>query len=169
MPSRLVFSRAFDLAAGATATSTIEVEGDLSYAQALLLELVVTKAEDDADDNLDVRFQDTTDRVVWNTRGRFEAIVGNATVSATAPETRRLTITQAPIALEATEEGYEPSGSAGGSQPSAGAVINGPFPGKFRDATGWRASWRFQLVKTDTAGDDAEFEGTLRVWAVTGN
>lgn len=161
----LVYSKSFDLAAGATETTNYEIDGDLSRARSLLLELVITEAQDDADDSLDVKFQDTTDRVVWNTRARFATIAGNVTVSASAPEVRRLALLTEGLAIESTEEGYEPSGSAGASELAAGAVLNGPLPARFRNSTGQLAAYRFSLVKTDTAGDDAEFSGTLKVWA----
>ena len=171
MVSRKLHDSTFDTGIG---TQTINVElapVDLSRARELLLELIVTKADTDFADTLDVKFQDTSDRLVWNTRARFTTITGDLPPTTATPLVKRLSVQQL-VDLAATEESYTPSGSLDGSEPSAGSVINGPFPGIFRgqignaQGVGRKPNWRFSLVITD-ADNDADFEGTLRVFAVT--
>ena len=171
MVSREIHRSTFDTGAG---SQTINVELaplDLSHARELLLDLTVTKADLDFADNLDVKFQDTIDRLKWHTRARFPLITGELTPSASAPIYRRLALQQI-VDLAATEESYTPSGSIENVEPASGSVINGPFPGIFRGQVGnaqgvfRQPSWRFSIVVTDSDSDGV-FEGTLRVFAVT--
>lgn len=167
MQSSRVFNYDFDIPPGATSTTNILFNAcDLSHAEALLLELRVTKAEDDVDDLLDIYFQETVDGTIWYDRARFTTLLGNITVSVGAPEIERLTLNQV-VDLASTEERYEPSGSSGGAHITAGSVVNGPFSGKRRTSDGWLPNFRFSIVVTDAAQGDAEFEGNLKVWALS--
>lgn len=170
LQSTKVFEYAFTSAASATATVTQNFPSmDLSHAEALMLEMEITAAAAAASDTIECKLQETSNGTNWNSRARTTTIAGNATVSASAPEYVRATLNQV-VDLASTEEFYEPSGSAGASEITAGTVINGPFPGKVRSAaSGWTASWRIVLTKTDGGGNDAAFSGTVRVFAVTRN
>ena len=166
MQGTLIMDYAFSLAASGTATTNVLLPLlDLSHSHSLLMEFEVTSAATAASDTLEVKLQETSNGTNFNTRARSNTVAGNATVSAAAPKIERLTVEQNGP-LMSTEERYEPSGSAGASEPTAGTVINGPFPGKYRTtATGWTPNWRISLVKTDGGGSDAAFAGTVRIWA----
>lgn len=150
-------------------TLLVPIDVDLSRGDEILIELELTKAQTDAGDTLDVRLQDCTSLTtaeVWNTRARFAQFIGTVTVSAAAPEVRRLAL-QAYGTLPDTEEAYEPSGSAGAAEIAAGTVLNGPFPGVRRlSAGGRKQSWRLKIDVVD-ADSDGDFEGRITVWLRT--
>jgi hypothetical protein len=170
MPTRSVkvHYSTFDTGTG-NQTLTYELnEIDLSFATALLIEAKVTKADTDAADELHIRLQETTDRVVWNTRARLTKFTGDQSPSVTAPEYQRATLNQF-VDLASTEEAYEPSGSAGATDLAEGSVLNGPFPGIYRDATARKRmpNWRFTVTVSGDANTNADFEGSLKLWAVS--
>lgn len=167
MQNSLIFDYTFVLAASATATTNVNLPTlDVSHCIALLLEFGVEAAAVAAGDNLECKFQTTTNGSTWNTRMRTNTVAGNATVSATAPEVYRLTMNQV-VDLASVEESYEPSGSAGAAEVASGTVVNGPIPGKMRGASGWQPSARISLVKNDSGGSDAAFSGYVKIWALT--
>lgn len=146
-----------------TGTQTINEELsklDLSNCVSILMEVILTKALTDAGDTLNVYLQSRGRARVWNDRIAAAQLLGNMTVSESAPEVREYQLQQLGT-LSDTEEAQEPSGSAGGSRLTAGTVRNGPFPGKYVDAAGAPgASWRVQFDVTD-ADADADFEGRV--------
>lgn len=150
----------FDTGAGGQTITTELPLLNLGRAETIALVLKVTKADTDANDTLDVYFDETFDRVTWDNRGRFQQITGDMSPSATAPEVRKLVISSR-IALDATEESYETSGSAGGSDLAAGTVRNGPFAPIFRNTAGIAASHRLRFVVADPTGSNADFEGSV--------
>jgi hypothetical protein len=141
---------------------------DLSYCDALLCKLYITKAAEDAGDTFDVYVEERTNEVTWNQRGRFERITGDMSPSTTAPEERTLVIS-AKVNLDTAEESYEDTGSTGGTSLAAGTVRNGPFAGKLFSSSGppfALATHRVRLEVTD-ADNDGDFEGTVTIYAVT--
>lgn len=169
-PSRRIFK--YDLTIGpgnVTVTQNLPAL-DLSYAQALLIQLYLTTTLTDAADSLDFKFQDTRNGVIWNTRARADAVLGNAGASATAPVVHRLNL-QNKVDLASNEEYYIETGSTGGTELTAGSVRNGPFPGIRRDpgagtgGAGPTASWRVQAVISGDANTNASFIGVVTIWA----
>jgi hypothetical protein len=136
---------------------------DLSSADSLTLRAKITKAAEDAADTLNIRLQESPDGgVTWNTRARLAEITGDMSPSTSAPETREAMVQQFG-ALADAEEALEPSGSAGGTDLSAGTVRNGHLSPPSRTGGVRTSAWRLQVVVVD-ADDDAEFEGTLEVF-----
>jgi len=154
---------AFDTGPTSRTITTPLPPWDISGRLELQCILSVTKADTDAGDTLDVRVQFLlADGLTWNTVARFPAILGSDTPSATAPETRVLTVSNIP--LETTDVAYEPDGSAGGTVITADSVRNGPFPRKYRTSDGWQPSIRLQFAVTD-ADADGDFEGQVLLMA----
>lgn len=141
---------------------------DLSRAWAIMVEIKLTKADTDALDLFDVRFQETSDRVAWHTRARSIQFTGDLSPTPATPEYYRLVVNQI-VDLAATEEAYEPSGSLGASELSAGSVLNGPFPGKYRDkdTKEWKPNARLRFEVSGDADSDADFEGEVRIYALS--
>ena len=156
----------FTIGPGA-ATDLAELnEIDMSSFDCLEMWVKLTTADTDAGDELDVRLQCTTDRVVWHTRARSAAFLGSLSPSSTAPEYQVLRICQT-VDLSANEEVYEPDGSASATAVAVGQVVNGPFPGKYRDATLQKLmpNWRVRAALTD-ANSNASFVGTVEVHGI---
>lgn len=139
---------------------------DLSRFDSLQFEVKFTTMDTDAGDTLNIRLQSTSDRVQWHTRIRFPEFTGSGDPDAAGPEYYRLTVRQLGE-LSADEEAYEPSGSESATDVPAGQVRNGPFPGKYRDATEkkWKPNWRIRSVLVD-ADSNASFIGEFRIWGV---
>lgn len=139
----------------------------MSYSRAVSLvgEIIITSAATAAGDTLTVRLQETPDGVQWDTRWCHTAQVGNSGASTTAPESERVVL-QCDVPLQTAERLYEPTGSAGGTDLSAGTVRNGPLLGRRRAATapggGLSASHRLQFVVAQTSA--AAFTGTYTIW-----
>lgn len=147
---------------GVQTTNTLLDELDLAGCSQIRGTLSVTKALTEGDDLLDVYIQSLAeDGITWNDRAHFGQITGGDSPTVTAPEVRFVNIT-ARIAIEATEEAYESSGSLGGTRLPAGTVRNGPFPDKLYSGGLWVANWRIQVVVVDPTGANADFEG--KVW-----
>lgn len=177
--SRKIHTDTFTLGPGASTTFVSLNPVDLSHARELLVEIKVTTADTDAIDTLDVRLQDCSDPVMaqsptgtagWNDRARSQPFTGDMTPTAAAPEYYRLSIQQL-VDIAATEEAYEPSGSAGAAAIAVGSVINGPFPGTLRGRLGVKEAtripnWRIRYQVVD-ADNNASFIGTTTVWAIT--
>lgn len=138
---------------------------DLSYARAIVGKLTLTKADTDAGDLLDVYFEERTNTLTWNQRGRFEQVIGTASPTTSAPEERTIVIS-ADVNLDTTEESYEDTGSLGGTSLSAGTVRNGPFMGKLYSGGAPVATHRVRIEVTD-ANANADFEGTITFYSVT--
>ena len=146
-----------------TSSVTTELDAiDLSGVQALILILNLTKADTGAGDILDIKFQETGDRVTWNTRARFPNFIGTLSPSATAPETYRMTINTRQD-LSVGEEAYEPDGSAGATALTADQVIHGPLLSPVRSSTGKATAHR--VVFTVTNATAADFEGIFSICA----
>lgn len=151
-----------------SATDVHELDAfDLSRYDVIRFEIVLTTADTDAGDTLDVRLQSTSDRIKWHTRARSTQKLGTLSPSATAPEYENLIVRQTGQ-LSATEEVYEPSGSAGAVEIAAGQVLNGPFPSKYRDTTErkWKPNWRIHYTFVDSDNDGA-MAGVYRIWGVS--
>lgn len=170
MALRNIFDYALATGAGSQ-TINVNVEQDISRAQAITIVLNLTGAATDAGDTLNVRFQETPDDgVTWDTRARFEQFLGTAVVSAAAPE-RRIAVLHARTQLQTTEEYYEPSGSAGATEIAAGTVINGPFYANLHrgsaSLTGQQIHgnrYRVNLAVVD-ANSNGGFSGNIRIWS----
>jgi hypothetical protein len=132
---------------------------DLSRRQAILMEMAITAALTDSADTISAKLQFTRDGSIWHTAAHTDTVVGNATVSSTAPEIRRVVLSNR-VALPAPGQAYEPGGSAGATDLVAGSVRDQPFPGKVFLSGVWVPSWRVVLVQTD-ADNDATFTGTI--------
>lgn len=165
MPLRKVGEYAFNTGPGGQTLNQELAPLDLSHADLISVDLVVTKADTDVADTLNVYLQDRRTGGTWNDRAALTTITGDLSPSVTAPEVYNANI-QKFGTLSDDEEESELSGSAGASRLTAGTVRNGPFPGLYRVAgyDGPRASWRIQLVVVD-ADNDADFEGTVTVYA----
>lgn len=162
MAARRIFK--YDFAALTTTTTVPLNPDDLSRASQLLLSLQLTTIGTAAGDKLDIRLQDTVHGTIWNTRARFTQVIGTDSASTSAPKNFRMALTQA-IALEDPEEGYETTGSSGGTDLPARSVRNGPFPGVLRTSTGRGSSWR--VTFTVTSATSPTFTGNLTIDAVT--
>lgn len=157
LASRNVFDYAFG---PLTADTTVSMNPyDLSHAEALVCELIVSAAATAAGDILDVRIQNTFDGTYWNTVIRFDAILGNVT----EPEIRRATVNQV-VDLASTEEQYETTDSTGATDISAGTVRNGPFPPPYKTAAGRQPNWR--VFFDITSASAPSFTGTLKIAAL---
>ena len=177
--SRRIHRDDFTLGPGSSTSFVSLNPVDLSHARELLVEIKVTTADTDAIDTLDVRLQDCSDITFaqlptgtagWNDRARAQAFTGDMSPTTAAPEYYRLSVQQL-VDIAATEEAYEPSGSAGASALTAGSVLNGPFPGTLRGALGVKEAtripnWRIRYQVVD-ADNDASFIGTTTVWAIS--
>lgn len=160
--TRPIFEYPFSLVAAGTTNQEFSV-ADLSHAYGLTMILVLTAADTEAGDTLDVKIQDRWLDGLWNTRMRFKLATGDMSPTALTPETIRLVL-QNGIALAQEEQAREPSGSLGASEPVVlgdGIVVNGPFPPVYRTAAGRGASWRAQLVATESGAANINFAGTL--------
>lgn len=167
--TRTIFEYDFSFVAATSGTAVEFDPHDLSRAKQLQLVLKVTTADTDAGDTLDVKIQSRNQAGVWNTRYRFKAITGDLSPSANSPELLH-GVLESFGPLRSDEESFEPSGSAGASEPTVigdGVAINGPFPPLYRTAAGRQATWRAMFVVTDAGTQNASFAGTLYVAAVT--
>ena len=152
---------AIDTGAGGQTINTNFPVLDLAGYSQIRGTLSLTKALTEADDTLDVYLQSLAeDKITWNDRAHFGQITGADSPTATAPEVRFVNV-QACVALEATEEAYEATGSLGGSRLPAGSVRNGPFPDKLYQGGLWIPNWRVQIVVVDPTGANADFEGSV--------
>jgi hypothetical protein len=147
-------------AVAATTTTNLWEYLDLSHAESLTLEVKITAAGTAAGDILNVSLEDTVDGSNWNTRIRFDDLLGNMT----EPEIRRATIHQSGD-LASTEEMYELTSSTGASEIAEGSVVNGPFPGICRTSAGPTPSWR--LVYEVTSASAPEFTGVVTLLATS--
>ncbi len=172
MATRNIFD--YTLATGAgSQTINVPLEHDISSAQALRLDLSLTAAATDVGDTLDIRFQESPDDgTTWDTRARFEQFLGNATVSAGAPE-RRTLVMHARTQTSTGESAYEGSGSAGASDLAAGTVLNGPFlpqnrPGYVTQpgTVVRQGRYRFNIAVVD-GNSNGNFGGNIRAWSDT--
>lgn len=154
---------AIQTVSGVTQTFTTNLDAlDLSRLKCLELELAVTAAASTASDTLDVKIQDTRNAgTTWNTRGRFTAVLGNQTASATTPYARHMVISSA-VDLQSGEREYLATGSQGGTELAAGTVLNGLFPPRWRDALGAHAAWRVIAIQTNASGS-ALFTATVYI------
>lgn len=163
----VVFRKTFDTSVDG-ADKAYEIENDLSRCKTLLVELKLTKIATDATDFLDVSLEMTSDNVKWHRRLRFKKVAGNAaSASATNPKYFYATLSQSIPACR-KDEVYEGDGGVSATALPSGAVINGPFLGRLRQAKGARInSWRVHLVVTDGGTQNADYEGTITVWDVS--
>jgi ribosomal protein L31 len=157
--SRKVHKESFT-AVAVTTTTNINQYLDLSNAEALTLEVKITAAGAAAGDILNVSLEDTVDGSNWNTRIRFDDLLGNMT----EPEIRRASIIQI-VSLASTEEMYETTGSTGATETPEGSVVNGPFPGICRTSSGITPAWR--IVYEVTSASAPSFTGTATLIATT--
>lgn len=146
-----------------TTTTTVDLnKDDLSHARELLLELQVAAAATEVGDILACRLENTFDGSKYDTVVNFATVLGNDSM----PQIRRANLQQFGD-LMSTEEEHKTSGSTGGSQPTAGSVVNGPFPPVLRTAAGRQAAWRVVFTITDAGTVNASFTGTLKITAVS--
>jgi hypothetical protein len=139
---------------------------DLSPARALTLEAIITTANTDASDTLDIRLQDTSDGVTWNTRIRLLQMIGTLSPSATAPEYQR-SVVSADVLLTTPEENYEPTGSVSATDLTAGTVRNGPFVPPLRTSAGRQPSHRIQIIATEGGASNQSWIGKVYLSALT--
>src|SRR6185436_8425197 len=174
MALRSVFEYTFSLSGAGT--TNVELDPiDLSRARAIRCYLKITAAATAAGDTLAVRFQETKDGIVWDTRARHTAQVGNSAASATAPETETLVILCRGYPQQSSERVWEESGSGGGTDLSAGTTRNGPMVPRRRSALGTAAqprggllaSHRVQFVTVQTG--TVAYTGTYVIEADTGD
>jgi len=158
--SRIVHDESLS-AITADTTTNLNPYMDLSHAEAITVEVVITAAATAVGDILSVSLEDTIDGTYWNTRIRFEDLLGNMT----EPEIRRATIHSVGADIASTEEYYETTDSTGATEIAKGSVVNGPFPGICRTASGPAASWR--LVYDVTSASSPSFTGTCKVIATS--
>ncbi len=154
----------FALAVGTANTRTELPPIDLSAAEFIRMELVLTTAGTDAIDTLDVYLQEASDDVTptWDDRAHFRQYIGTVTVTAAAPEKQIIQFWCTGV-ITATDASYEPSGSAGASRLAAGAFIPGRMAGLRRTSLGRQPRHRISFEQVD-ADSDANFQGTLHVW-----
>lgn len=145
-----------------TITDNLNRNLDLSGCQAISVRMVITAADTDAADELEVALQASFDGTEWDDRIRFEPVLGDTSPSASAPEVRVATIQQK-VDMASTEEMYEETDSAGADL-TPGSVRNGTFPPPARDENGRIVSWRLKIDVTD-ADSNAGYEGTIYVYA----
>lgn len=161
----LIYNEAFSYATGAGTTNIEMPLMDYSRFDWLRLEIKFTTMNTDAGDTMDVRLQMTSDRVQWHTRMRSPQFLGSGDPDVAGPEYWVMVVRQT-ATLSADEESYEPSGSESATEIVANRVLNGPFPGKYRDTTElkWRPNVRIQAVVADAGGADTSFIGTYWLW-----
>lgn len=174
MALRSVFEYTIDLTGAAT--TNVELPAlDLSRARALRGFLKITSAATAAGDTLDIRFQETHDQVVWDTRWRHTVQVGNSGASGTAPETETIVLLCRGYPEQANERVWEETGSGGSSDLSAGTVRNGPLARRVRRGTkiavapygAVEPSHRVQFVVTSASAP--VFAGSYLIEADTGD
>src|SRR5438132_5977842 len=146
---------------------------DISRCQAVTLEMVLTTCATDAADKLDVRFQETRDSqptpAVWDTRGYFTQVSGNQSASASAPYADQMTISQ-DVPLPSSSRNARPTGSAGGTELTAGTVRDGPFQGRLRSTLGPVPSHRLIAVISGDVNSNSLFVGSIKIYGtVDGN
>lgn len=175
MITRKVFEYAFDTSVGiGNGSGSLEVsltEIDLSRAERIEMEVKLTKADVDAGDLLTIYLRGRFQAGVWDDRIASHQFTGDMSPTTANPETRRYSVAQE-TALTAAEEAAEPSGSTGASRLTAATVRNGPFPGKFRvKGAGGSTSnaWQLYFDQTNAGTVNADFEGTVYIYAVGGN
>jgi hypothetical protein len=163
MAQHLLDRYTLDTGAGAQPLNRPLAKLDLSQADSITLRATITKAAEDAADTLNIRLQESWDGgVTWHTRIRLAEFTGDMSPSTSAPEVRE-GVAQQFGALADAEEALEPSGSAGGTDLSAGTVRNGHFAPAYRVGGVRAATHRLQVVVVD--GDsDGDFEGTIEVF-----
>lgn len=160
------FGTGTDTALGTgTAEDTVEMPAfDWSRRQYLQMVVELEAAGVDAGDILEVYLEERAQDGKWNQRIRSEDFLGTLSPSASAPEVRRYTIVQDET-LSGMEEAQEPTGSAGASSLTAGTVVNGPFPPRYRSAgAGTLTAWRVRFSQTNTSTADADFAGQIVIY-----
>ncbi|HEU4754655.1 MAG TPA: hypothetical protein VFU47_16215 [Armatimonadota bacterium] len=105
---------------------------DLSEADQLKLVVTLTGAPAGTSPTLNVRLQSRQAENVWDDRISLAQFTGSDTTG----ETKEGVI-QKFGSLSDTEEAHEPSGSSS-SRLAAGTVLNGPFPGPYRESCSFR-------------------------------
>lgn len=161
MPTRAVQTVTIDTGAGGQTLNYNLDQLDLSNADWMRLTLTLTKIDTDAGDTCDVYVQSRGKDGNWMDRAHFPQVLGTG-----SPTEIWTQVLQQGATLSSTEESMEPSGSSGGARLAAGEVLHGPFPGLYRDSTGWGPSWRVQVVVADS-DNDGDFEGSV-IFEVSG-
>src|ERR1051326_5532720 len=161
-PGFRVGPTAFTTVAGTAITVVFSAKLDIARREALSLGMVIAAALTDAVGTIAARLQFSPDGTRWDTVAYTDTVLGNATVSASAPEVRRATVCNR-VYLDAPARAYEPGSSAGATDLVAASARDQPFPAKIYASGVQVASWRVQLVQVD-ADSDASFGGTVAVW-----
>lgn len=158
----------YDLDTGANnGDETITIELDpLDLARVKWLDIVVTMTTLDAagDDTCDFFFEETHDGTNWDQRWHSHQFTG----AMSPTEIRRYRI-YADYVPDATDLSYETTGSAGGSDLTAGTVRPGPFAGKLHATSApytLQTTHRVRIV-IDDDDSDARFAGNLLITAYT--
>lgn len=154
---RRIVTLPFTLTGAGTTITYLDLY-DLSRSFENKSELILTTANTGAGDELDVKFQETSDGVQWNTRMRHTAMLGTLSPSSTAPESEILTILSLGP-LPTTDQIREPTGSAGATELTAPGVIHGYLTGRMPDRTP-----AYRVVMTVTETTSASFAGTWILW-----
>lgn len=155
MPSRIVYHRAGTI----SADGQWELDAlDLSWADLLRISIKLTGNSGGTTPTLNVYLQSRGAFGLWNDRAAFPQLVD----ADNSGEAWVLNLSKFGD-LSDTEEGYEPTGSSGGSRLSPGAngvVRNGPFPGNYRNkGVGIETAWRFDF---DVGGTEPTWP--LEIW-----
>lgn len=162
MALRQVHTYAFDTGTGSQTITNDLPPFDMSWADIIQATLVVTKADTDAGDTLNVYLQSRDQSGVWKDRIAFTQVLGNLSPSAGSPKVYDAAI-QKFQDLSDDEEEKEVAPGSTGSHITAGTVVNGPFPGRYMAGedppyTGWRLV--LDVVDADADGD---FEGSIYI------
>lgn len=163
---KIVFGAGTDNVIG-TGSATVNVELDkldLSRGELIRMEVVLTAADTDAGDLLNIYLQNRWQSNIWMDRIASHQFLGTLSPSAGSPEVREYTLSKFGD-LTDSEEADEPYGSAGASHLTAGTVRNGPFAPRYRNpGVGTETGWRVSLVQVNTSTADAAFAGTVYLY-----
>jgi hypothetical protein len=166
MAEAVIYSNTFTFPAGGTTSQTDPLPLlDLSRVSALRFLFRITKADTDAGDTLEIRFQEKQDGTLdlWDTRLRSPTFLGTLSPSATAPEDYVMVL-PCKQAMTAAETSFEPFTSAGAAEMAANSVRGGPLLGKYRPTNGMEPRHRLLLNVVDAGGvGDAAFTVTVNI------
>lgn len=134
---------------------------DFSHADILRGKVVCTVTNADAGDTLDIYVESRGLDGIWEERIHFGQLTGDMSASAATPETRRATLSKMGT-LSDNEEAAEGNDSLGASSINASTVLNGPFPGRYRNkGVGTETGWRIKYVAAGDADNDLDFQGEV--------
>ena len=144
----------FTTAAGTANVTLFTSKIDISRRQSFMLEMFITAAATDSVDTIAARLQFSRDGTFWDTVAYTDTVLGNATVSAAAPEIRRVILSNR-VYLDQAARVYEPGASAGATDVAAASVRDEAFPGRVSSGGILVPSWRVRLVVVDGNSNSA--------------